>query len=143
MLARGRGLPGVGLVLFVLSTAALTRQAALQGVKDVRGRVVVEGVPAPRPVARSPVPPRRIADTLPAAISDEEFWRLISEFSEPGGSYPYENFVSNEWNQQKIVPALKKATRPGEIYIGVGPEQNFIYAAALQSKMVFVVDIRC
>ena len=42
MLARGRGLPGVGLVLFVLSTAALTRQAALQGVKDVRGRVVVE-----------------------------------------------------------------------------------------------------
>jgi len=126
----------------VLSTAALTRQAALQGVKDVRGRVVVEGVPAPQPVARSPVPPRRIADTLPAAISDEEFWRLISEFSEPGGSYPYENFVSNEWNQQKIVPALKEATRPGEVYIGVGPEQNFTYAAALQSKMAFVVDIR-
>jgi hypothetical protein len=110
--------------------------------KDVRGRVVVEGAPAPQPAAQPPVPPRRTADTLPAAISDEEFWRLISEFSEPGGSYPYENFVSNEWNQQKIVPALKTATRPGEVYIGVGPEQNFTYAAALQSKMAFVVDIR-
>jgi hypothetical protein len=29
MLARGRGLLGVGLFLFVLSTAALTRQAVL------------------------------------------------------------------------------------------------------------------
>jgi hypothetical protein len=116
MLDKRRGLPAIGLLL-VLSTAGLMSQTA-------------------------PVPPRRAADTLPVAISDAEFRRLISEFSEPGGSYPYENFVSNEWNQQKIVPTLKKATRPGEVYIGVGPEQNFTYAAALQSKMAFVVDIR-
>ena len=67
---------------------------------------------------------------------------MVSEFSEPGGAYPYENFVSNEWNQQKIIPALKRATRPGEVYIGVGPEQNFTYAAALRAKMAFVLDIR-
>jgi len=113
MLTRGGRLLGVVLFLFALLAAALTGQTL-----------------------------RRAADTLPAVITDAEFWRLISQFSEPGGSYPYENFVSNEWNQQKIVPALKKATRAGEVYIGVGPEQNFTYAAALQSKMAFVVDIR-
>jgi len=67
---------------------------------------------------------------------------MVTEFSEPGGSYPYENFVSNEWNQQKVIPALKSATRLGEVYIGVGPEQNFTYAAALRAKMAFVLDIR-
>src|SRR6185503_7834344 len=36
----------------------------------------------------------------------------------------------------------KRAIKPGGVFIGVGPEQNFTYASALKSKMVFVVDIR-
>src|SRR5439155_26365448 len=43
---------------------------------------------------------------------------------------------------QDIVPALKATTNPGGVYIGVGPEQNFTYAAVLQSKLAFVIDIR-
>jgi hypothetical protein len=80
--------------------------------------------------------------TLPSEISDKDFWQMIVELSEPGGSYPYENFVSNELQVQDVIPALKVTTKPGGVYIGVGPEQNFTYVAALQSKLAFVIDIR-
>lgn len=79
---------------------------------------------------------------LPSEISDKDFWRMIVELSEPEGSYPYENFVSNELQVQDVIPALKVTTKPGGVYIGVGPEQNFTYAAVLQSKLAFVIDIR-
>jgi hypothetical protein len=82
------------------------------------------------------------APALPSEISDKDFWRMIVDLSEPGGTYPYENFVSNELEYQDVVPALKATTKPGGVYIGVGPEQNFTYAAVLQSKLAFVIDIR-
>src|SRR5215472_11185865 len=79
---------------------------------------------------------------LPAEISDKDFWRLIVDLSEPGGTYAYENFVSNELQYQDVVPALKATTKPGRVYIGVGPEQNFTYVTVLQSELAFVIDIR-
>jgi len=82
------------------------------------------------------------APALPSEISDKDFWRMIVDLSEPGGTYPYENFVSNELQYQDVVPALKATTKPGGVYIGVGPEQNFTYASVLQSKLAFVIDIR-
>jgi hypothetical protein len=82
------------------------------------------------------------APGLPSEISDKDFWRMIVDLSEPGGTYPYENFVSNELEYQDVIPALKATTKPGGVYIGVGPEQNFTYAAVLQSKLAFVIDIR-
>ena len=84
----------------------------------------------------------RPADTLPSQISDSEFWRLVTEFSEPNGPYPYENYVGNEVMLQRVIPAARKATKPGSVYVGVGPEQNFTYALAFKAKMAFVVDIR-
>jgi len=82
------------------------------------------------------------APALPSEISDKDFWRMIVDLSEPGGTYPYENFISNELEYQDVIPALKATTKPGGVYIGVGPEQNFTYASALQSKLAFVIDIR-
>jgi hypothetical protein len=82
------------------------------------------------------------ADTLPSQISDAEFWRFVTEFSEPNGPYPYENYVGNEVMLQRVIPAAKQETKAGGVYIGVGPEQNFTYALALEAKMAFVVDIR-
>jgi hypothetical protein len=79
---------------------------------------------------------------LPSEISDRDFWRMIVDLSEPGGTYPYQNFVSNELQYQDVVPALKATTKPGGVYVGVGPEQNFTYAGVLQSKLAFVIDIR-
>ena len=82
------------------------------------------------------------ADTLPGRLSDEELWRLIVDLSEPGGPFIFENFVSNEITFQRVIPELKKtATRHGA-YLGVGPEQNFTYIAALEPKIAFIIDIR-
>jgi hypothetical protein len=50
--------------------------------------------------------------------------------------------VSNEIAFQQVIPTLKQMIKPGGVYLGVGPEQNFTYIAAVQPKMAFVIDIR-
>src|SRR5262249_20479469 len=70
-----------------------------------------------------------------------EFWHMVSDFSEPGGQFQAE-FMSNEDSAQFVIPELKATARRDGIYIGVGPEQNFTYIAAVQPKLAFVVDIR-
>src|SRR5215471_15859808 len=76
-----------------------------------------------------------------AAVSDSAFWEMITGFSEEGGTFRYENLVSNETSYQRIIPSLKRVIR-GDAYIGVGPEQNFTYIAAIDPKISFIVDIR-
>ena len=90
----------------------------------------------------SPAPIRAVADTLPDRLSDQEFWKLSEEMSEPNGSFRSDNLVSNELYFQWIVPDLVARARPGGVYLGVGPEQNFTYIAALRPKMVFITDVR-
>ena len=85
--------------------------------------------------------PRAEAETLPNTIDDKEFWRLISELSEPGGRFQ-QQFMSNEDSFQFVIPRLKAATRKAGVYIGVGSEQNFTYIAATQPRLSFIVDIR-
>jgi hypothetical protein len=79
---------------------------------------------------------------IPARLSDEAFWRMVVDFSEPGGSFRSDNFVSNEIAFQYVIPELKRITNPGGIYVGVGPDQNFTYIVAMQPKISFVIDIR-
>jgi hypothetical protein len=81
-------------------------------------------------------------DTLPARLSDEEFWKLSQDLSEPNGYFRSDNLVSNEIWFQYTLDDLLKRTRPGGVYLGVGPEQNFTYIAALKPKMVFITDVR-
>ena len=82
------------------------------------------------------------APTIPARLSDEQFWRLSTEFSEPSGYFRSENLVSNEHTFQYVIPALRKQTRPGGVYLGVAPDQNFTYILATQPRIAFIVDIR-
>lgn len=82
------------------------------------------------------------ADTLPARLSDQDFWRLSEEFSEPGGVFHSDNFVSNEAWYQHVVPDLARRVKPGGVYLGVGPEQNFTYLVATRPRMAFIIDIR-
>ena len=82
------------------------------------------------------------AANLPAQLTDAEFWRIFTEFSEPGGTYPYENFVTNEETIQDIMPVLTRVTKPGGVYLGVGPEQNFTYISGIKPRMAFIFDIR-
>ena len=97
-----------------------------------------------QPVAEAPAPiPAPVAQPgLPARLSDAELWRLTSEMSEAGGSFQSDNFVSNERTLPGIATALAQGWKPGGVYIGVGPEQNFAYIAALKPRMVFLLDIR-
>src|SRR5688572_28983971 len=82
------------------------------------------------------------AEGLPAQLSDKEFWKIVTDFSEPNGVYIFENFVSNEDDYQVVLPELKKTFNPGSIFVGVGPEQNLTYISALKPKVAFIVDIR-
>jgi hypothetical protein len=79
---------------------------------------------------------------LPAELDDRAFWNLIVEVSEPDGFFTDENYVSNELGLQRLLPDLEQKFEPGGVYLGVGPEQNFSYVAALRPGIAFIVDIR-
>lgn len=85
---------------------------------------------------------RSVLEPLPAQLSDSEFWRLASEFSEPDGTFHSENLVSNEEEFQTVIPPLLQKAVPGRAYVGVGSEQNFTYISALRPTIAFIVDIR-
>lgn len=82
------------------------------------------------------------ASAAPSRLTDAEFWRLASGFSEPDGTFHSENLVSNEARFQSIVPALIAAAVPGRAYVGVGSEQNYTYMAAVRPAFAFIVDVR-
>src|SRR5882672_4160631 len=84
----------------------------------------------------------RAADTLPSQLSDDAYWKMITSLSEPDGYYQYTVITSNETAYQEVLPQLTKSIAPGGTYLGVGPEQNFTYIAALRPKIAFIVDIR-
>jgi hypothetical protein len=80
-------------------------------------------------------------ETLRDSLPDQEFWSLVNSLSETGGKFQAQ-VMSNEDSAQFVIPDLKKTTRPGGSYVGVGTEQNFTYIAAIQPKLAFIVDIR-
>jgi hypothetical protein len=82
---------------------------------------------------------------LPERLTDQEFWRLSQDSSEPGGYFRAENITnltSNELWFQYVIPDLVARTKPGGVYLGVGPEQNFTYMAAVRPKFAVIFDIR-
>ena len=85
---------------------------------------------------------RAAAQGIPARLSDQEFWKLVTESSEADGFFQSDNLVSTEITMQQIIPELVKERSPGGVYLGVGPDQNFTYIAAMRPRAVFIVDIR-
>jgi hypothetical protein len=81
-------------------------------------------------------------EPLPAQLSDHAFWKMINDFSEPGGFFRSDNLISNESTFQHVIPALRDHPAKSGVYIGVGPDQNFTYVAALAPRLVFIIDIR-
>ena len=77
---------------------------------------------------------------LPERLSDQEYWRLATDLSEPAGQFTHsDNLVSNE---ALYAHTIRRLGPRGGAYIGVGPEQNFSYIAALRPAIAFIVDIR-
>ena len=82
------------------------------------------------------------AEQLAMRLTDQEFWKLSSDSSEPSQPFHSENLVSNELRFQTVVPAIVQAAVPGRAYIGVGSEQNFTYIAATRPSIAVIIDIR-
>ncbi len=82
------------------------------------------------------------AEALPTQLTDQEFWKLSSEFSESDGRFRSDNLLSNEVWLQNVIPDLVKRAKTGRVYLGVGPEQNFTYMSAVKPAMAFIFDIR-
>ena len=78
----------------------------------------------------------------PDRLDDAEFWRLHAGLSEPAGAFRSDNLVSNERGLPEVLPEVARRASAGAAYIGVGPEQNFSYIAALGPRVAFIVDIR-
>jgi hypothetical protein len=83
-----------------------------------------------------------LAADLPARLSDRDFWKMSAEWSEPGGFFRSDNLTSNELLFQHVLTDLVRRTRPGDVYLGVGPEQNYTYIAAVKPSMAVIFDIR-
>ena len=62
--------------------------------------------------------------------------------SEPDGYFQSNNLVSNEDTFQFVIPDLRRVVKPGGVYVGVGPDQNFTFIANLKPGIVFIPDIR-
>jgi hypothetical protein len=96
--------------------------------------------------AVSPIPAllvgRAVAAAAPAELTDRQFWGLSRDSSEADGVFRSDNLLSNETSFQYIIPDLLKTAKQGRVYLGVGPEQNFTYIAALKPAMAIIIDIR-
>jgi hypothetical protein len=78
----------------------------------------------------------------PAALSDSAYAQLVSALSEAPGYFDTDNLISNEDSYLHVVGTLKRLGVTGGTYIGVGPDQNFSYIAAVRPRIAFIVDIR-
>jgi hypothetical protein len=85
---------------------------------------------------------RAKAASLPTRLTDQELWNLSKDSSEEDGFFRSDNLLSNETSFQYIISDLLKTAKPGRVYLGVGPEQNFTYIAALKPAMAIIIDIR-
>ena len=79
---------------------------------------------------------------LPRSLSDRAFGELVGRFSEPSGYFDTDNVISNEDSYLHPLGALRRLGVTGGVYVGVGPEQNFSYVAAIRPRAAVIIDIR-
>jgi hypothetical protein len=79
---------------------------------------------------------------LPRSLSASEFGALVTRFSEPSGYFDTDNIISNEDSYLHPLTALRRVGVSGGVYVGVGPDQNFSYIAAIRPRAAVIIDIR-
>ena len=78
----------------------------------------------------------------PRTTADSAFARLVQRLSEPGGYFDSDNLISNETSYLHVLDGMRRMKVQGGAYIGVGPDQNFSYIAAVRPNLAFMLDIR-
>ena len=73
---------------------------------------------------------------------DTTFAGTVARLSEPPGYFDSDNLISNETSYLHAVTHLRNGGVRGGAYIGVGPDQNFSYIAAIRPAVAFMIDIR-
>src|SRR2546425_11859951 len=81
------------------------------------------------------------AQSIPAQLTDQEFWKLSTESSEPDGRFRSDNLLSNENWFQYVIPELNQTAKQGRVYMGVGPEQNFTYMLPFKPRWPSFIHI--
>lgn len=78
----------------------------------------------------------------PRSLTDSAFASIVARFSEQGGYFDTDNLISNEDSYLHPVTTLRQLGVTGGVYVGVGPDQNFSYIAAIRPRAAFIVDVR-
>ncbi len=73
---------------------------------------------------------------------DTTFAGTVARLSEAPGYFDSDNLISNETSYLHAVTHLRNGGVRGGAYIGVGPDQNFSYIAAIRPTVAFMIDIR-
>lgn len=73
---------------------------------------------------------------------DARFDTIVRALSEPATGPGADNLMTNEDSFTRICGEIDRRVRPDEVYLGVGPDQNFTYIAHARPSLAFIVDYR-
>jgi hypothetical protein len=109
-----------------------------------RSSVFIAGLVVALIIGASTIPwtheqPRAAADVQ---VTIDQFGRYINEWSETEGYFDSDNFISNETSYLHVIDQLQQRVKPGGIYLGVGPDQNFSYIVHTRPMLAVITDIR-
>jgi hypothetical protein len=99
------------------------------------GLAVVSGVGLARGVATRGIQVVTFND-------DTTFAGTVARLSESPGYFDSDNLISNETSYLHAISHLRSIGVRGGAYVGVGPDQNFSYIAAIRPTVAFMIDIR-
>ena len=92
-----------GRLFLALATAVVSARASLAA------QVVPASTPAPAALS-----------TLPAKLSDADYWKLVTDMSEPGGYFRIvDNFTSNEMEVGQLFTMIRQQKVSGGVFLGV------------------------
>jgi hypothetical protein len=103
---------------------------------------LVSALAVPIALASLPKACTRGLESEPESVQPAEFAKFSQQLSEEGGYFWSNNYISNETSYLHVMDELTALPLSDGVYVGVGPNQNFTYIAAVRPRLAFIVDIR-
>jgi hypothetical protein len=71
------------------------------------------------------------------------FWNILKRLDDPPtGPSSADNLMTNEDSVASVVDEISKVVPKGQVYLGVGPDQNYSLMAHLEPSYGFILDYR-